>query len=151
MPVGHKCKPLLPGSGVTPLECIEILRVADRGGPEFERVWLENGRLSHERYGHVIGTPQACVVRYSRVEAVTPGLVVRIFPLGLATPRHRPGGNAREIILMLQSYGFNWFEICVDGSIHRSAPDQGSLSRDPKLCCGAEGKVRDKLGCSLEI
>jgi len=27
------------------------------------------------------------------------------------------GCNAREIILMLQSYGFNWFEICVDGSI----------------------------------
>ena len=27
------------------------------------------------------------------------------------------GYNAREIILMLQSYGFDWFEICVDGSI----------------------------------
>ena len=27
------------------------------------------------------------------------------------------GYNAREIILMLQSYGFIWFEICLDGSI----------------------------------
>jgi FkbM family methyltransferase len=27
------------------------------------------------------------------------------------------GYNAREIILMLQNYGFNWFEICLDGSI----------------------------------
>ena len=27
------------------------------------------------------------------------------------------GYNAREIILMLQNYGFNWFEIRLDGSI----------------------------------
>ena len=27
------------------------------------------------------------------------------------------GYNAREIILMLQSFGFNWFDICLDGSI----------------------------------
>jgi hypothetical protein len=27
------------------------------------------------------------------------------------------GYNAREIILMLQSFGFNWFEIRLDGSI----------------------------------
>ena len=27
------------------------------------------------------------------------------------------GYNAREIILILQNYGFNWFEICLDGSI----------------------------------
>ena len=30
---------------------------------------------------------------------------------------HAWGYNAREIILMLQSFGFNWFDICLDGSI----------------------------------